>query len=242
MSTEIAASTAAAPPPVGRRPRTRWSRHRCRPPGTAPARRGRVPDGAGEGEPGLLVAGHHLRLDTERGEHHRPELVGVLGVPGRRGGAHPDPVRAQCSIWRRSRPAPPGSVRSPPEPADRCGRRPGRAARSPSVGPRRPARPPDRPIGRSATSRRIEFVPQSIAATRRHDRLTAAATGHGRPGSQPQQHAGVAEGVRLDPLQAEELGDALVVRAQQLLVDGRRYRCPVDLRRTRRRRRTGSRR
>ena len=42
----------------------------------------------------------------------------------------------------------------------------------------------------------------------------------GRP-SEAQQHPGVAERVRLDPFQVQELGDTLVVRAQQLLVDRR---------------------
>src|SRR5882672_6617192 len=79
-----------------------------------------------------------------------------------------------------------------------------------------------------ATSNRIELVPQSIAATtvippppreearRRSYRLLRGP--HPMYGSQVQQHPGVAERVRLDPLQVQELGHALVVGAQQLLV------------------------
>jgi hypothetical protein len=43
------------------------------------------------------------------------------------------------------------------------------------------------------------------------------------------KHAGVAERVRLDPFEVEELGDALVVGAQQLLEHLRRHRGAVDL-------------
>ena len=56
--------------------------------------------------------------------------------------------------------------------------------------------------------------------------------------SEVQEHPGVAQGVRLDPGQVEELRDALVVAAQQLLVDLGRDGGGLDLRRTRRSRRT----
>ena len=70
-------------------------------------------------------------------------------------------------------------------------------------------REPDPSGWTSAISRRTELVPQSIAATR----VTLMRS------LEMQQHPGVAEGVRLDPFQVEELRDALVVGAQQLLVD-----------------------
>src|SRR5262249_45415859 len=79
--------------------------------------------------------------------------------------------------------------------------------------------------GRSATSSRIEFVPQSIAATRLIS--PGLPTWQGER-SQGKQHPGVAERVGLDPLQVEELGHALVVGAQQLLVDLWDDRSPVD--------------
>src|SRR5258706_13990767 len=60
---------------------------------------------------------------------------------------------------------------------------------------------------KSAMSSRTELVPQSIAATR----FTSGSL-------QMQQHPMVAEGVGLDPFEVEELRDALVVGAQQLLV------------------------
>ena len=46
--------------------------------------------------------------------------------------------------------------------------------------------------------------------------------------SEGAQHPGVAEGVGLDPLEVQELRDALVVRAQQLGVDLRRDGLTID--------------
>ena len=59
----------------------------------------------------------------------------------------------------------------------------------------------------------------SAAATRPGARGAGAARGARGRGLENPQHPGVAQGVRLDPLQVEELGDALVVAAQQLGVD-----------------------
>src|SRR6516164_2348703 len=46
--------------------------------------------------------------------------------------------------------------------------------------------------------------------------------------SQPKQHPGVAQGVRLHPVQIEELGDPVVVRTQQLGVNLRRHWSSAD--------------
>ena len=126
----------------------------------AGGRRAQVAHRAVEGERRLLVPGDHLGLDAEPLAHPGDEDVGVRGVPGRRGGAEPDPrrrhvVRARSARrTRRSRrtPAP-----APRRRAGRCGRRPGRAAPSASRGRRRRAASP--------ISSLIVLVPQSIAAT-----------------------------------------------------------------------------
>src|SRR5215469_2107991 len=50
--------------------------------------------------------------------------------------------------------------------------------------------------------------------------------------SQVQQHAVVAEGVGLDPVEVQELGNALVIGAQQLVIHLMRDGCPADLHET----------
>ena len=115
----------------------------------------------------LLVAGDHLGATRGRRTRRAPRRRTRPGcaasrdaevatkrtrsAPERRGTA-----RRTRGHRRRCAPSPPGRCR-------RCGRRPARAARSPSGGRRRSARPS---WPTSATSSRIELVPQSMAATR----------------------------------------------------------------------------
>src|SRR3984957_20357287 len=64
----------------------------------------------------------------------------------------------------------------------------------------------------------------------REDQGNEAARPHQEPRKplQAQQHAGVSERVRLNPVQVEELGHAVIVRAEQLGVHFRRDRRPAD--------------
>ena len=152
---------------VRRRARTRSSRRRCRRPGTAPGavpRSSRVApakDSAASSSP-VTTSGSTPSALADAAD----ELVAVRGVAGGRGRDEPHPLGARAraitrgvasAARRRCAPAPRGR-------AGRCGRRPARAGRSPSAGRRRAACRP--PASTSATSSRIEFVPQSIAATR----------------------------------------------------------------------------
>src|SRR5690606_26527517 len=80
--------------------------------------------------------------------------------------------------------------------------------------------PPPAPSGRSRSFfRMVHGAPASVpgrspgGAGPRSDRARGARF------VEVDQHPGVAQGVRLDPLQVEEFGDALVVGAQELLVD-----------------------
>src|SRR3984893_1277563 len=64
----------------------------------------------------------------------------------------------------------------------------------------------------------------------REDQGNEAAGPHQEPRKplQAEQHAGVSERVRLNPVQVEELGHAVIVRAEQLGVHFRRDRRPAD--------------
>ena len=86
---------------------------------------------------------------------------------------------------RRTRRARAGCARSPPGPAGRWRRRPGRAGRPPSAAAGRCAR---RRPATSATSSRMELVPQSMAATR-VTRRPRSGWAHG-PGRPPLPHLG----------------------------------------------------
>ena len=104
------------------------------------------------------------RAPAEGGRHHVLEVGAVGGVAGGAGGHHPHRGRPEVAgLARRTRRGRAGCARWPRGPAGRWRRRPGRAGRPPSAAPGRCAR---RRPATSATSRRIELVPQSIAATR----------------------------------------------------------------------------
>ena len=124
---------------------------------------------AGRAEEGQLGLARRRRRPParRRGSRSTPvdELGPVRGVPGGRGGDHPDPLGAELVDRRRvRRERRERALERLRARAGRSGRRPGRAGRSPSGARRR--RPCRSPASRSATSSRIEFVPQSIAATR----------------------------------------------------------------------------
>jgi hypothetical protein len=60
-----------------------------------------VADRAGEAQPGLLVAGDHLRLDAQHVSGHAEELVAVRRVAGGGGGDHADPLGTLAPADRR---------------------------------------------------------------------------------------------------------------------------------------------
>ncbi len=124
--------------------------------------------GAGEGQCGFLVAGDHFGFDAE--EAPGSPSMNICAVPG-------------IPAWRRLRRSglcrhrARGSVPHTPASPGRCGpgprartrrwrQRPGPAAPHAFHAPRRSAPCPVGPCSMSAMSRRMELVPQSMAATR----------------------------------------------------------------------------
>ena len=194
MSTEIAALdavVAAADDELGRAAAD--VHHQVRRPASA----GRPAHRAGERQPGLLVAGDHLGLDAQGrlapcpGSRRRCAASRDAEVATIRTRSAPS-VSISAGVVGQRHPGPLDRLRAP---AGRCGRRPGRAGRSPSAGPGRPAARPARPTGRAgrrpaAGSSWSRSRSPPHASSRRHPTVL-----------QPQQHPGVAEGVRLDPFQ-----------------------------------------
>src|SRR5215472_5768948 len=74
-------------------------------------------------------------------------------------------------------------------------------------------------------------VPAGKGGQRPNDAAAGPPPATGAP-SQVQQHAVVAEGVRLDPVEVQELGNTLVIGAQQLVIHLMRDGRPVDLHET----------
>ena len=168
-----------------RRAPARSSRRRCRRPAAAAAHDAGSPrDRAGERQRRLLAAGDHLGIDARARRRtiatNSPRFVGVAGGAGRH---HPHPLGAAVGgSPRRTRRARPGCARAPRGRAARCGRRPGRAGRCASARSTSTQARHRRRRRASATSSRIELVPQSIAATltprrRQPGRRSAVRTG-----------------------------------------------------------------
>ena len=146
----------------------------------------KVADGAVEGERRLLVTGDDLGLDAQPGADAGDEDVGVLGVPGGRGGAEPDPGHAVRGDQRgvlvdRGEGPLQRLVREPPG----ARRRPGPVG--PSASRARPRRGPE--SGTVPIRSLIVLVPQSIAATR-----TARTPTTHRAGPAPRRRAGCTPG------------------------------------------------
>ena len=195
-----------------RRARTRSSRRRCRPPGRAcsslAARQ--LPGRAGERQLRLLVAGDDLRLDTE--DVRTPWTNSSRFSASREAEVATKRTRsAPCSLMTAAYSRQAAKVRSSASGASRPVRStPWPSRTTASAGPgRRVCRSPG---PTSATSRRIEFVPQSMAATRvrapgtrssgsacRAPRPSSAGT-HARPLAPPlRQHRDGLVAERVDP-------------------------------------------
>ena len=190
MSTERAARTPSASPSTNSVEPAADVDHQERRPGRrrAVGRGGRVERGgrAEEGQLGLLVAGDDVGQLAQGRRHHVLEVGAVGGVAGGAGGHHPDrrrrrgrgPGAAYSASTRRVRSMASGASRpvaSTPWPSRTTSIRRSRSVCAPSA-------------GTSATSRRIELVPQSIAATRRHAALARRL--RARAGRPPLPHLG----------------------------------------------------
>ena len=151
-----------APWAARRRPARRWRRGRTARPPRRP----------------VITSGACPRVADD----HVLEVLPVGRVPGRAGGRPCAPRSPRGpALRRRTRRARRGCARRPPAPADRWRRRPAPAARPPCAGAGRCAAPA---AGTSATSRRMELVPQSMAATR-VTRRSPRAGRRGRPPTTP---------------------------------------------------------